>query len=282
MKLTLRPTLDYDLSQLADILNQSFADYMVEIRLDAASLARLVRQESVDLATSCVVLQDEEVAGLALIGRRGWTSRLAAMAVMPDRRGQGVGRWLMAQLFAQVKAREERAMVLEVIEQNVPAVQLYRDAGFRHQRRLVGYTAEKPKGVADANLQEVDVSEVARILIRHGLPDLPWQVSGETLAHTGLPTRGYCLGPAYAATSDPTQAHISLRALVVPPKAEHQGWNRRLLQALFALHPGKTWKVPILYPEELAHGLFEGLGFEREPLTQLQMRLEISELEVRD
>lgn len=276
MNLALKPTLDYHLSQLASILNQCFTDYVVEIRIEAASLAQMVRHESIDLAASQVVLQAEEVVGIALIGRRGWTSRLAAMGVLPNRRGQGVGRWLAEQLIAQAKARGERTMVLEVIEQNLPAAQLYQTLGFRQQRRLVGYTAEQPKGVVNAHLQEVDINQVARSLMRYGLPDLPWQISGETLAQTGLPARGYQLGPAYATISDPAQAHISLRALVIPPEAEHQGWLSRLLQALFAQHPGKIWQVPILYPEELAHGLFESLGFERESLTQLQMRLELA------
>ena len=275
MNLTLKPAFEYDLSQLADILNQSFTGYLVAIQVDAILLAQMVRKESVDLVASRVVLQHEAIIGIALIARRGWTGRLAAMGIAPAWRGQGVGRWLIRQLIAEARARGERRMLLEVIEQNEPAVRLYSRAGFRPLRRLVGYAAQQPKGSADPQLQEVDLSEVARRLIRHGLPDLPWQISGETLAQTGLPTQGYRLGPAYAAISDPSQSHISLRAFIVPEYAQPQVWAPRLLQALIAKYPEKVWKIPVLFPEELIHGLFESLGFEREQLTQLQMRLEI-------
>jgi len=40
-----------------------------------------------------------------------------------------------------------------------------------------------------------------------------------------------------------------------------------------ATFPGKRWGVPALCPEEM-RGLFERVGFEREPLTQFQMALE--------
>lgn len=167
-------------------------------------------------------------------------------------------------------------MVLEVIEQNEAAVKLYEAVGFRQQRRLVGYSAPQPKGVVDPHLEAVDISEVARHLITYGPSDLPWQISGETLAQIALPNQGYRLGPAYAAISNPAHAPISLRALVVPEKAQPQMWATRLLQAMIAQHPNQPWRIPTLFPEELIRGLFEGLGFEREPLTQWQMRLELS------
>jgi ribosomal protein S18 acetylase RimI-like enzyme len=164
-------------------------------------------------------------------------------------------------------------MTLEVIEQNPAAVRLYERCGFQTLRRLVGYTREPAEGEADSSLQEVDLREVARMLTAHGAPDLPWQASGETLAQMGLPNRGYRLGPAFAAISDPKHSPVGIRALVVAPGARRQGWASRLVRALQAQHPGKTWKVSVLYPEDLSPGLFEKLGFRRDALSQLQMTL---------
>jgi hypothetical protein len=37
-------------------------------------------------------------------------------------------------------------------------------------------------------------------------------------------------------------------------------------------YPGKTWHVPAIFPEELGK-VFEMAGFEREDISQWQMRL---------
>lgn len=51
-----------------------------------------------------------------------------------------------------------------------------------------------------------------------------------------------------------------------------KGLARRLLQALFAKYPNKTWHVPAIFPEEMG-GFFEKTGFEKEDLGQFQMKL---------
>jgi hypothetical protein len=44
-----------------------------------------------------------------------------------------------------------------------------------------------------------------------------------------------------------------------------------MLKTLIANHPGKTWHVPAILPEEVAK-VYERAGFEREELSQWQMR----------
>jgi ribosomal protein S18 acetylase RimI-like enzyme len=210
--------------------------------------------------------------GVALIARRGWTSRLAAMALVPEARGQGVGRWAMGQLLDQARARGERRMVLEVIESNEPAVRLYRHSGFCLLRRLAGYKAVSPNGADPIPVEEVDIREVARLVTAHGLPDLPWQVSGESLALMGPPNRAYRLGDAYAVISDPAAPQIVVRSVVVKPEGRGQGLAARLLHLLMDSHPDTRWIVPALCPEEMG-GLFERVGFARSEISQLQMAI---------
>ena len=105
----------------------------------SATLVQATRVDSVDLASSCIFVRDGTAIGGALIARRGWTSRLAGMAVVPEARRSGVGRAVMHHLLGEAKARKDRRMVLEVIEQNTAAVNLYRAVGFRQIRRLIGF-----------------------------------------------------------------------------------------------------------------------------------------------
>jgi ribosomal protein S18 acetylase RimI-like enzyme len=222
-----------------------------------------------------VVLREGHAAGVGLIARRGWTSRLAAMAVVPEARRAGVGSWLLEHLLRQARARRERAMVLEVIEGNEPAVALYTSHGFQTVRRLVSYTAQgnaAPGAAPETEVptEQIDVREMARWVSAYGLPDLPWQVSGESLSHLGPPSVAYHLDGAYIALSDPDADVIAVRSLLVLPPARGQGRASRLLRATMARHPHKAWRVPPFCPEELG-GLFGQAGFARDSLSQLQM-----------
>jgi GNAT superfamily N-acetyltransferase len=276
VSLALKPILDYGLPGTVALFNRAFADYVIAIQFDQARLVQMMVHDGVDVASSGVILDDGQAVGVALVARRGWTSRLAAMALVPEARGRGIGRLAMAQLIDEARARGERRMVLEVIESNEPAVRLYRRCGFRLLRRLLGYKAMSPGNVEPEPVDEVDVREVARLVITHGLPDLPWQISGESLALMGPPNRAYRLGDAYAILSNPSAPQIVVRSVLVRPEGRGQGLAARLLRLLMGNHPDARWIVPPLCPAEMG-GLFERVGFERGELSQLQMVMEIAE-----
>jgi ribosomal protein S18 acetylase RimI-like enzyme len=276
MDLESRSVLDCGLSETAELLNRGFADYVVPIALGLTTLLHMVAHDGIDLNCSRIVLRGGEPVGAALIARRGWTSRLAAMAIVPDARGIGVGNWLMEQLIEEGKARGERRMVLEVIEENAAGVRLYRRCGFRVVRRLVSYSMPPTPEAGPhtgTDLEEVDLRDLARMVMAHGWADLPWQVSGESLALMGPPNRAFRLGDAYIALSNPEAPQVGIRAVVTGPEARRQGHATRLLRTVMASFPGKRWGVPALCPEEMG-GLFEKVGFEQETLAQFQMALE--------
>jgi GNAT superfamily N-acetyltransferase len=312
MEITFAPALDFTLAELADALNTAFRGYFIEVHFTPQSVGQMVRCDSVDLNVSRCVLLGGIPVGVALIARRGWTSRLAAMGLNTQQRGQGIGRRVMELLITEAAERGERAMVLEVIEQNTAALQLYTAMGFRTVRRLVSYVMEAQPAIATAStgdiesallaevggpdragaiaaereceaeraceiaaieaaIEEVDLRNVARSLTMVSPDDFPWQLSGETLAQQGPPNRGYRLDAAFVALSNPTQAQVTIRAIGSSAPDETPQHEHRLLRALMAANPGKTWKAPPLFPEETATTLFEPLGFRREALTLLQM-----------
>ena len=96
------------------------------------------------------------------------------------------------------------------------------------------------------------------------------------MANGGPPLCGFQLGPAYAIVSNPNQEQITIRSLVVEPEGQRQGWATRLVQAIIATYPGKSWGVPVILPEELMPGLFEKAGFVQDKLTQFQMSLPLT------
>ena len=275
MTFDLNPALDYPLPDLVSTLNRGFEKYLVPIHLNLSQFLTMVRKDSIDLTASRVLLVDEKPSGIALIARRGWTSRLAAMGIAPDLRGKGAGSWLMERLLQDAREREDREMILEVIEQNEGAVHLYRKFGFQTIRRLVGFIRKDAMELESDSLIELDVREVGWLVSQYGLFELPWQLSGETIAHLTPPARAYCNERAYIVISNPDVDHVVIWSLLVEPNSRGKNLGAEMLKQVISKHAGRTWHVPAIYPEELGR-VFEQAGFEKEELSQWQMRLALT------
>jgi ribosomal protein S18 acetylase RimI-like enzyme len=269
--------VDYGLERAAETLTRAFADYFVSIKFSVGVLLQTARMDSVDLAASRMFVRDGAAVGAALIARRGWTSRLAGMAIVPEARRAGIGRAAVTQLLADARARKDRAMVLEAIEQNSAAVELYRGCGFREIRRLVGFAGPPPPklGPPPLDLVEVDPREVANAVIRYGLPDLPWQISGETIAQLTSPNIAYRLNGVWVALLNPENSVVTLRGLIAETESQGAGREAALLRAVMAKRPDKKeWRITETWPEELADVIIPA-GLPRTELTQWQMQCEL-------
>ncbi len=290
MTFKLQPASGFPIAEVADLLTRGFDGYFVPINIDESALLTMMRRDGVDLTESRVISKDDEPIGVALIARRGWTSRLAAMGIVSGARNGGAGTWAMEQLLLEARARAEKEMVLEVIEQNTAGVKLYQKAGFKRMRRLVGYQLERPQiesiaqgavlGAEDGGrsgvniLEEMDIRELAKLITAHGLQDLPWQLSGESIAHHTPPSRAFRLHDACCLIGNPQAEHVVVWSVLVKAGSRGAGLSPVLMRAVFSRFPNKTWHVPALYPEEMS-AIFEELGMKREQISQLQMSLKL-------
>jgi GNAT superfamily N-acetyltransferase len=272
MTLSLIPASQFTIPQLADLLTSGFEDYFVPIHITEGVMLTMLRRDSIDLTSSCVLLKDDEQIGIALIARRGWTSRLAAMGILRHARSSGVGTWAMGQLIEEARVRGERQMFLEVIEQNTAGVKLYEKVGFKRIRRLVGYKVENPRVDVGHQLEEMDIRELGRLVTYHGFPDLPWQLSGATIMQHTPPSRAFRINEAYCLISDPSMEHVAISSVLVKTRSRGAGLSGVLLRALFARFPNKTWHVSAIFPEEMSF-IFEQVGMKREEISQWQMVL---------
>ncbi len=259
------------LARSAEVLTEAFTGYYVSIAFTASSLLECARVDGVDLERSVLVLDAGVPIGGALVARRGWTSRVASMATISSARRRGAGRALMEHLVTEASARGDRAIELEVIEDNAPARRLYEAFGFVRVRRLVGHVGRPPSTPAEGPLEEIDVAELARATGSHAPDDLPWQIAAPTIARLGPPHVALRHGPSYVLIGDPAGEVVTLRCLGTEPGQRRRGHALRLLRALFARYPEKEWRVPALWPEEVAP-LFARLGFSEQPIRQLQLR----------
>ncbi|MCE9666808.1 GNAT family N-acetyltransferase [Myxococcus stipitatus] len=264
------PASESSFLSLSALFARSFEGYFVNVP-DAPHLfdAR-VRSEHISLTESRVARIDGEPVGLVLMARRGRVSRVAGMGIIPSKRGQGLGAAMLQPLLEEARARGDSQMVLEVIEQNAPAVKLYERLGFRRVRRLVGFVGTPTP--EDGALEEVPVSACVGLL-----PEgLPWQLAPATIAGLALPARAFRLGPAVAVVADVAAPTLGIRSIAVEPQARGRGAGRRLLRALAAAFPGKALAVSAVVPEGLCDRFFLGAGFAHPALSQLEMVAELA------
>jgi GNAT superfamily N-acetyltransferase/predicted GNAT family acetyltransferase len=273
MSLSLQSAVEFPAETLVDLLNRAFTGYVGgDAQFTVPAFEGFTNRDGTNLVLSQVVLVDETPIGLGLVARRGWASRLAAMGVVPEATGTGVGTWFMNELIDQARERGDREYWLECIEQNPRGVKLYKRAGFRVETQLLGYTLAQPDGGSHMDLAELDVPAVAKQIVRHGLPHLPWQLSGWSLVQQGPPTLAFHLDDAYAIISPPNRDMIVIHALIVPTEKRRQGQATRLLRALFTRFPEKTWYVVPVVPVVL-RPFFQSLGFDTQAISQVLMRL---------
>jgi GNAT superfamily N-acetyltransferase len=267
-------------AQVADALTRSFEGYVVPVNVSAEAYERRFRPENIDPFASYAYFREDRPVAVVLVARRGWTSRIAAMAVAPEVRGKGLGKRIMRGVIDEAVERGDRSVLLEVFEHNTPAVKLYEGLGFEPVRRLVGYH-HRPDGAAPDGadtLSELDPLYLARVVAREGEPNLPWMLAAETLSGSVSPARAFHLDHrAYVLIGDPDANIISLTALVVPRTDRRHGWGARIMQALLATHPDRAWSIPQTVPEELAPEFFARCGWEPMDTNQLEMVLDLSQ-----
>jgi GNAT superfamily N-acetyltransferase len=274
MTITFKSGVDVPLAVQAKTMNRSFEGYLAgDIHLTPEWYAAMLAQDSVDLNKTQIAFQGDEPIAIGLVAWRGGTNRLAAMGVVKDVQEKGIGTQLMVHLLEQAREREDTHYYLECFEQNERGIKLYERQGFTTLERLHGYNAPEDRSTQNVNVlyETVPMLAVAQAMIAYGPPDLPWQLSGYTLAKLTRPFTAIKYGPALAVITEPASKVAMIRVVVVLPEHRGQGHARALLQALLDAYPDKAWHMPQFCPESIGVGLFEPLGFTRTELNQVHM-----------
>ncbi|MBS1714288.1 MAG: GNAT family N-acetyltransferase [Armatimonadetes bacterium] len=275
----LRPTpaIDWSATDLCAALNHCFEDYVVPFTLTAPQAERRFRRESLDVEASTVWLDDEGPAAVVFVARRGWTSRIAAMAVARRRRGQGVGKHVMSAAILEARSRGEKRVVLEVIEQNPPAIALYESVGMRKTRRIVGWERDGvPSRPGPSGLEPLDPSEAVRRFHDLCPADLPWNLQATTLAQLAPPVEAWTLdGRAVSLVSDLGPERAVLWQVAVAREHRGQGVGRSLIEGLASVYPGRRIFTSVDVPDDLARGFFQKTGFREMSVSQFEMAVDL-------
>jgi ribosomal protein S18 acetylase RimI-like enzyme len=167
--------------------------------------------ERVDLPSTYASAMDGDdvvAVGRAVVDT-GWAG-VFGMATLPEARGKGAARSLLAALAGWAGAHEAERMYLQVEHDNTPALRLYERAGFREICRYHYRSSSTEPGVADQQGGRDDIA-----VRPHRRPS--------PVGHVQHGPRQPDLSQSRAAGKDPTAGHVSLREVMIHLIEEHAG-----------------------------------------------------------
>jgi GNAT superfamily N-acetyltransferase len=165
--------------ELAELFTASFEGYVVPMHVDEAAFTRMVDLFDLDLEASLIAVRDGRTIGLANLGIRGEQGWIGGMGVVPAERRRGVGELLMRGLHDAAKSRGVRELVLEVIDANGAAKELYAKLGYEHVRDLELWTLDAEPAATSAREVPAAVAHARVCELRHA-PE-PWQRADATV-----------------------------------------------------------------------------------------------------
>jgi len=191
---TVEPVDGLDDEALAGLFTLVYTGYDVPMHVDA-SVMRVMRVAfDLDRAASRLLRVGGEAVAVAMLGLRRGTGWIGGMGVAPDFRGRGLGERIMQEVLASARRQGVRRVLLEVLEQNAPAIRLYERLGFARTRDLEVWTFPAP-AFEDGGpaLEPVPVDEAHAFVREHRPAPEPWQRADGTLAalrEDGAPFEG--------------------------------------------------------------------------------------------
>lgn len=125
---------------------EAFSDYAMDSRGTTESTLLLrMSKNAVQYGASVGAYADGKMVGFTLIGidtmPQGLTAYDAATRLIPAYRGKGIARQMFDHALPELRSRGVKQFVLEVLQENGPAIKAYRSCGFEIARTLRCYVA---------------------------------------------------------------------------------------------------------------------------------------------
>lgn len=86
-----------------------------------------------------VLLDHKEMGGYGIMSLGAGEAHVLNLCVRPERRGQGIGRYMLTHLLDHAREQRARVAVLEVRQSNTSALALYEKMGFHSIGMRKGY-----------------------------------------------------------------------------------------------------------------------------------------------
>ena len=121
----------------AAALNRVFQNYLVPMNFSPEHLNLHIVYNNVDPRSSPIWLDDDgSVIAAAMLGIRDKRAWVGGFGIAPEYRGKGYAKRLLEHVVETARVRGLESIALEVLEDNAPAIALYKGGGFETLREL--------------------------------------------------------------------------------------------------------------------------------------------------
>ena len=240
--------------------NDAFSDYNIPANYTVEYLTNLVTRRGYRPEISVGAFDGDRLVGFVFNGLDGDAAYNSGTGVVISHRRRGIARQIMEHAIRTLPAKR---YILEVIESNERAAELYRDLGFVETRKLQCWTYTAPEKtriteIANANLDEIESWCDVK---------LSWQNSIASIRRAREPyvVLGNEDGAAIVFTSNG-----DLPLLAVKRSARRRGLGSRLLAAA-ATRADKPLRILNIEENRELEAFLEHNGARR-TVRQLEMR----------
>ncbi len=264
-----------DKEQIHRAFVEAFADYAMDASGTTEDRLLLrMRKNAVDYGLSPGLYDGDRLVGFTLIGIDAWGGRLSAYdagtGIVPAFRNQGWARRMLGHALPPLRDRSVTRFVLEVLQENEPAIKAYKKSGFEIARELKCYVGQAARLRTLAAPPALEVRPITRTDIATLEPSIDWLPSFENrlsaldaipndVQLAGAFVDGACVGvTAYAPPLN------WLLTLVVDRQHRRRGVGTALLARLACTLPESVARLSALNVDGTDLGtqaFFESLGF---------------------
>jgi ribosomal protein S18 acetylase RimI-like enzyme len=262
-------------AQLHRTFLEAFADYAMDSSgTTEERLFLRMKKNSVDYDVSPGLYIEDRLVGFTLIGIDTWEDRLTAYdagtGIVPDFRKQGWARKMFKHALPTLREKGVERFVLEVLQQNEPAIKAYRKSGFEVARELKCFVGQTDDLESQHEPSALEMRPIARSVLATLETSADWVPSFENrfsavdaisdhVRLTGAFDDGVCVGAAaYAPPLD------WLLTLLVDRGHRRCGVGTALIRHLAATLPESVTRLTALDVDGSDAGtqaFFESLGF---------------------
>jgi len=266
-----------DKAQIHRAFLEAFADYAMDASgTTEEGLLLRMRKNAVDYDLSPGLYDGDRLVGFTLIGIDTWGGRLSAYdagtGIVPAFREQGWAKKMFEHALPPLRERGVERFVLEVLQQNEPAIKAYRKSGFEVARALKCYVGQASELRTLAAPPNIEIRPIARADLARIERSADWIPSFENRfsAVDAIPDSVQLAGALVDGVCVGATAHAPplnwLLTVVVDRAHRRRGVGTALVARLAGTLPASVTRLPALNVDGTDAGtqaFFESLGFSR-------------------
>lgn len=145
--ITIKNLVSTPIEQIHKSFLKAFSDYQVKMQLSLEEFSvHMLTRRGLCRELSFGVFEDDELVGITLNGLRDWSGKRTVYDIctgfVPEQRGKGLAKQVFEAMMPHLKTANVKQYLLEVLQDNTPAITLYKKAGFGVTREFACYRGD--------------------------------------------------------------------------------------------------------------------------------------------